>query len=407
MLRFALPVVAIALACTLPPQPAFAGPQAADTHSNLVDKDGNKFSDDDFAKLMSGLLLKDGKANAKDAKFLFQQCFGGGMLDDLDSAFGAKLKWIGGSASAHDQVSFGGTDPTQPDAWTKALLPGITNKDPKKTLATDLANARRNDRAAVTQAKPVVGINPKTGKPNTPEDPQTITRNGGETITLPDADAKSHHAIIWTGMAEARHLADSAGVQDALNKQWGPDSKTVTRHVVNTVAGLKSVVEELKKVMNADEQFFFYSTDHGQLTTTMLPAPVKVSGGASDVEALAVSAGELEGMQLDAFNVASLTVQYSALSDYAPVSFNGVLLGQLDPSLTEMTFNIDESFIGLLNSVSIANLGSSDFMLEGKFFTGGAIATYVPIPEPSTWVLLCLGFAALGVRGARAKRRHQ
>lgn len=394
-----------ALACAfLLPALAFGDPQPADKHSHLVGRDGKTLRDDEFAKMVSSLLLKDGKANAKDAKFLFQQCFGGGMLDDLDKAFGDKLSWIGGSASAHDQVSFGAPDEFKQDTWTHALLTGIRVKDPRRTLASHLAQARKDDTASVARAKPVTAINPKTGKPYPPEDPQTMTRNGGEKITVDDASAKSHHAIIWTGKAEPRHNADAAGMKDALEKQWGTNTPGTSLRFVGTTAELQRAIDNLKTLMNPDEQFFFYSTDHGSLVSTMLDTPIRVGGKTNDIEGLSLSEGELGGMHWDSDNVPQLTVQYSGLADFIPVSFNGMLLGQLDPGLNEMVFDVDESFVSLVNSVSIDNTTDQAFTLSGKYFTGGAITTILAVPEPSTGWLLLLGLAAFALYRRRTPR---
>src|SRR5262245_38460661 len=101
-------------------------PQPAGKHSSLVGNDKKQLLDEEFARLIGGLLIKDGQKNAKDAKFLFQQCYGGGMLDDLDRMIGDKLPWIGGAAARHDQVSYGTINNLNDlDAWTKALLPPL------------------------------------------------------------------------------------------------------------------------------------------------------------------------------------------------------------------------------------------------------------------------------------------
>src|SRR5687767_14505437 len=51
------------------------------THSTLVPVSGPAIRDDEFADLLKKILLKNGtNSNVRDAKFLFQQCFGGGML---------------------------------------------------------------------------------------------------------------------------------------------------------------------------------------------------------------------------------------------------------------------------------------------------------------------------------------
>ena len=85
------------------PAAADLAPQPPKKKSMLIDKDRQGILDNDFATLAKNLLITNGKSNARDAKFLFQQCFGGGMLDDIQRALGTVVKWVGGSASRFDE----------------------------------------------------------------------------------------------------------------------------------------------------------------------------------------------------------------------------------------------------------------------------------------------------------------
>src|SRR5262245_42424856 len=95
------------------------------THSTLVPVSGPSIRDDEFADLLKKILLKNGTNNVRDAKFLFQQCFGGGMLDDIKGALGNTVKWVGGAASKHSEESWGNDDD---DYWTQALKPELAKK---------------------------------------------------------------------------------------------------------------------------------------------------------------------------------------------------------------------------------------------------------------------------------------
>ena len=258
-------------------------------HSTLVDKDGKEIRDSTFADWMKGLLIKGTETNARDAKFMFAQCYGGGMLDDLESKLGGTVKWVGGSASRHDEPSIGQNDavPGALDYWVKALLPELT-KDGK--VIDSINTARKNDLRGPNGTKK--------------ENPQSIYKNGGEDITLGDKDAKSHHAILWAGGADGkRHLNDIKGMYDKLKAAW-KDAPNVTFTVLGNKAdlglpadanityadatqdNLKKAVDDLQSKMNKDEQFLFFGSDHGGTQTDLWKAPIDIPTGGTDNEKL-------------------------------------------------------------------------------------------------------------------------
>src|SRR5262249_50098375 len=159
-----------------------------------------------FAGIMA-LYLQPGQI--KDAKFLFQQCYGGGMLPALQGALDDTIQWIGGSASGANENSWGfkdgkkGDPPAPPHDWTKALAPELSQKDQK--LGDTLKKASDND-----------GAGPKKDKLETPQN--AGSKNGGD---IKMSDGASHHAIIWTDAKDAqRHDADIKAVKDALTAAW-------------------------------------------------------------------------------------------------------------------------------------------------------------------------------------------
>ena len=79
---------------------------------------GNIILDSTFAGWIQGALttVVGGKPTSMvgDATFTFQQCFGGGFLDDLNNTItGAGVNWVGGAASSFDEPSYG-QNPARP-----------------------------------------------------------------------------------------------------------------------------------------------------------------------------------------------------------------------------------------------------------------------------------------------------
>ncbi len=387
--------------------PVFADlvPQPNNKRSSLVDNNRQGIRDNEFAAMIKSLLIKNGQNNTRDAKFLFQQCFGGGMLDNIQAALGNTVKWVGGSAARHDEVAHafaGGTFAI--GYWTQALAPEM-NKD--QTLLTGIDNANK-------AIKPVK----ETG--------QSISANNGSTITLKDPGAASHHAILWGGQADSgAHTTNIERIRQALINQWGPTGQNVTITTLfrdgqkdfkgdklpaewnakaATKANLQQAFTDLAGKMNPNEQFLFYSTGHGSLTTALLDAPKQIPGQTVDVEFFDLFPGELEGMAFQLDNEPMLSLSYSELIDPAGVYFNNSFLGTLDPGFSFREFLVPEYLIGLQNEVRIDNFSGHDFLLEGKEFYTGAIDLVI-VPEPGSFLLFTVGIIGLGFK-LRPRRRQ-
>jgi len=284
---------------------ALANPlEAAEVkESTLIDNNNmSVITSDDFAKLISNNLIINGASNVKDAKFFFQECYGGGMLSPLETAFGATVNWVGGSASTAFQPSVGQMSPAenmllppanrQPpgslyvadppqDFWTKALIPQLNTAN--QTVINSLINAASNDQAAK------VGLVKETS--------QFLAKNGGDQITLADPTAFSHHAILWAGVTDRlRHFSDIDNMISTLKAQWAGTIFTInvlygdgvhetltgpTMGVnlpaswnqggstvqAGTLANLTATVQNVAKNLSTSEQFLFYASDHGGVQT--------------------------------------------------------------------------------------------------------------------------------------------
>jgi hypothetical protein len=83
--------------------------------------------------------------------------------------------------------------------------------------------------------------------------------------------------------------------------------------------------------------------------------------------------------------------------------------GTGDGGVGEVLFSggFDGSHGGVTGNVTYFNssLPPSDYLIEGGAGGGGGGAGGSVVPEPSTWVMLLLGFAGLGFAGYRTSRR--
>jgi hypothetical protein len=366
--------VSVIAAATTSPAFTQLAAQPNNKHASLVTTDKKFISDTAFAKLMSGLLVN----NSKDAKFAFQQCFGGGMLNALQTELaGTGVPWVGGAAAQWNQVSWGVEGSRPQDWWTAALFPEL-NKN--QTLQQSFQNARANDAVGVN------GRRQETG--------QVVSANGGQNITLKDPAALSHHAILWAGLTNGNRFAtDIARVNAGLQQAWAGTNFTIDIFYGNgTIPGTKKadlptltnfINNVLKPQMNPDEQFFFYASDHGNSTTQAVGLPVKVPGKRNDIEDIDLEPGELLGIELDPDNQPTITIDYEDLTTASSVLFNGSLIGMLDPLQTEMVFDVPENLISLHNQIEIDNLGDTEFGLDVKDFATGPIGTQIAdVPEP-------------------------
>ena len=355
---------------------------------------------------------------------MFQTCFGGGMLDDLNKQLGS-VTWFGGAAAKYDKAAFGEGDPPKtvvPDKsltsfWTAALAPAL---------------AKLPSTAPIYDATFMAFIDDAVDKTV-----QTIARNTGEAISLGD-QTKPHHAVLWVGDSRDgfRHFNNIKLVRDALIKQWGePDGKKVSIAVLfgdgkhqrgekddvlpeewqaqaATEENLGKVLDKLKKdkKITKDGQFVFYAADHGTNSDPLVTAAaaVKVENRTTDSERLELSADLLDAMRADPDNRPSLTVGYSDLVGPVPVFFNSASLGMLDPLQSLMQFLIPEDLLGLLNAIDIPNDSGADFTIHAKEFSTGDVAeTLIFVPEPPGYLLSGVACAALWWVRIQGRRRRQ
>jgi hypothetical protein len=391
--------------------------QPANQHSTLIDRDGrNAIRDNEFAQWMRDLLLRNGQRNAHNATFLFQQCFSGGMLDDLVRELGGRVPWVGGAAARHDLPAFGepprGRDRRPEGYWSEELLDLLQARN--RTVLDALRNAGRND--------PLRRI----------EHPQHVQRGGGDQIRIDKGrEVQSRHAILWAGqagpgMVDAQmHVNMINRMRRLLVDRWGrPDGRNTTISVLfgngqrlpngtplpnnwnaqpATRENLQAAINALNDgnpangEMNPNEQFVFYSADHGGHQVDR-PGPRRVGSNTNHRDTIEVPTGVQTGMLTQTDNEPTLTVEYTGVTvpGAVPVSWNGNLLGYLEPHSSQMMFPIPEDMIALNNDVEVMNHTLSEITVERLLFDSGSIGlNLMVIPEPASVLALLTGVGGL------------
>jgi hypothetical protein len=376
----------------------------------------------------------------RDATFMFQQCFGGGFLDDMDTVLtGSMVKWVGGSASKHNQLAWGQekaaleipapvpldrahNDPLTPMSyWTRKLDPNLM--DVTKN-ADAIEAARVNDPyGSVRDA-----LNPLK------EDGQLLYRNMGEDIKLKDGGG-TRYAVLYAGLADReRHANNINRVYQRLRTAWGAAGKiyvlygdamsqrqgsgamdlpavwgvddpwTTTNAIeVGSEAKLKARIEAIGGLLMADDQFFFYSTDHGGNTQVTGGGNVPGAGGAPmHLSPSMMNRSMMNGMKAQSDNVPTMSFYYQMFNpgDLANVYANGHLIGQLMGTETSAVLPVNESYLNRgANSFSVQTVvGTSFEILNSEFSTGALNDIPQPIPEPAAIVLAALAGGVLAFR---------
>lgn len=433
-----LPLVALflAVASTLTPssvgaQVTFFTPEPAGANSTLVDINQQQILDTTFASWVQGALIKNGVSNAKDAKFFFQECFGGGMLTPLQADLGNIVPWVGGSASRWDQEAWPTPDGNN-GAWTAALIPQLNNFN--QTVLTDLNNARAND---------VQGIN-GTGI----EEGQSLVENGGQNITLKDATAQSHHAILWVGdttYGGGNPFRTAIGQMiSTLQQAWQGSNYTIDvlfgdgQHdskgglipaawnaKAATAANLQATIAAVGQQMNPNEQFLFYGFDHGGQTLPVQPQgntnyPVVIVPNQTVNFLLLLTQQQLQGLvDNGVLGVPQLVIDWQNIGgvlqgdvDVFLVNGNGqFFLGDFGPDAGDnepgdpiSTFSIPLNLLAESNTFEFVNEPGTTFQINSVGLQTGAVFP-LPVPEPSAFFVLGIGSLSFVLLARRRRVR--
>ncbi|MDB5354199.1 MAG: hypothetical protein JWN24_652 [Phycisphaerales bacterium] len=421
------------------------------TDSSLVTNAGPRITDADFAGIMGNALIKNyGTANeipnCSAAIFLMQQCYGGGMLDNIQTALKTNTPWVFGSASTAAEQSWGQLTPAEAVAYNATVPPNkrvdllgpAVSPTPRDYWTTALlgqlaANPNQTVRLSVSSAGQADAVGPNPMPPfGTFEHPQDASANNGFLFQLNDTRVStSYDAVLWAGDPNAvRHQNDVTGIYNALRAAWDPIKQPETIKILygngttpagvpwtnNDAATRANLVTTMGALpLNGKAMFLFYATDHG-----------------GQVAPVAVNAGVVPGntsvpgsFSLDSTTVASIDYQqeFAASEDpnpgfnpyepYLEVQYHGVaadgtvavydgsdLLGYLPAADTVFDFNVPYSDVGTVDNLTFKNIGTSPFTLDGAVFNADG-NTVPPTPEPA-----CGGILAIATLGLLARRRR-
>jgi len=247
--------------------------QGAGDHSTIVTSDGS-IRDDKFVDEICDKIIANG-GKVKDVKFMSNACYGGGILDDLGRVFGPGgkckgIKWVGGTASAPDEVSYGWNDATinlpansalnLGDTWTDALA-GLGTAPGKP--ATGLINGGNTSDNVLQDLKEASNNDALGPLGRDMENPQTASGNGGDKITWNMTGAK-HEAIVFGGrQTNVRHNHDIANVAAALNGVWGTSPHNIQKLDGGTEKDLLDAIDTAAGRLDENTQLVIYIDDHG------------------------------------------------------------------------------------------------------------------------------------------------
>ncbi|NJE25415.1 hypothetical protein E3E22_02000 [Thermococcus sp. MV5] len=274
--------------------------QPNDYASSIVTSSGGYVYDWQLANMVKMWIAnRTGYANMV---FIFNQCFGGGMIDDLKE----KLKGTGDaaflSASKHDEPAWGLADGYTPASWPEMGKRGFTRPEGyyPKEVGEELARTGKDAptikeiarRAEQQDPRGPYGLDFK-------ETPQYTSIGKGDSIKIgkkaDGSNVASKHAILFAGDANSkRHWNNLDRAYKALKKQGFSDGDIIAlagngktmpngTNVPNYVDGpgtkkaLFEAIVNVSKKMNKNEQLIFWVSDHGnrERTETALDKAIK------------------------------------------------------------------------------------------------------------------------------------
>lgn len=245
-------------------------PQGPGEHSSICTSDG-ELRDDEFAKMVADAIKASGNTPSS-VKVFFNSCYGGGMLDDLAGALGPAnfppngIPFIGASASDSDQPAWGPQDGYASSTgsgsfWTNGFADGVTNATPGQSVTGTVSGAHAADPTAPGGA--YAGSLPAGYEP---ENPQTVTANGGAGVNW----APGAESVVFGGSAtNVRHGNNVSNVEDSFLDMWGGDANSNVRSTgmnpngSGSTADLQNMITGACNDINPGEELVIYVDDHG------------------------------------------------------------------------------------------------------------------------------------------------
>jgi hypothetical protein len=208
-----------------------------------------------------------------DMKFVFGECFGGGIIDEMLEFGNDAHPVVAMSASKYDEKSYG--EPANTHDYFLEALKNDLRDNPDHTMGQAFDKAKANDPCAPGGDWYNKGFQ---------ENPQYNSAGAGaDNLKLGNkGTATSYKAILFAGQPDQRHWNDMDGMYNLLVGKFGftdadievcagngqynggktlPGGGTIDRG--GTAADLENAVKAVAAKMTSNEQLFFWVTDHG------------------------------------------------------------------------------------------------------------------------------------------------
>ena len=267
--------------------------------SSLCTNSGGYIYDWQLANMIKMWVADSGYANMI---FVFNQCFAGGMMDDLTEKLSGDVALMG--AARHNESSIGLSDTFVADNSTEDK--GFSRPEDyyAKEVGEELSQTGNNAPTAKQIAQNAASqdlareggtyINGSARPATSSEHPQYTSVGNGDNIKIGKksdgvSDVASKHAILFAGHSNGmRHWNDVDRAYKALKDKQGfsadnicvlsgagpggkrPDGSNIPAYVdgSGTKKDLFDAIKALKDKMNPNEQFIFWASDHGNRERT-------------------------------------------------------------------------------------------------------------------------------------------
>jgi hypothetical protein len=393
-------------------------------HSALTAVDGALVEDAELARWFRALLVGANGRRVKSTVFLFQQSFGGGMLDDLRTSLNvAGLAFVGGAAAKHDDPAAGfvsshenmaveirpydsrwvADPPTSP--WTREIArldPAAPGGLSGELLETQSILAAINAAGAQSAADDFDAV-------------QSTAVNGGGLARLVDDTTKTHHAILWAGFPDRLGaFSDIASIRAALTRVWRDESFSIAvlfgdgkhkvlpadaggynlpgdnnlpadwRAIEATADNLRITVESLASVVDPSDQVLFYATGHGTQildgcgTASCPKGKVTLGANGGDLaQVFNLSANELATFLERSAAAPSLRISHSGKvkRNAIVIAFNDESLGLLSPTEALTVLSVPKALLGEVNDLQVHSHNPGAVQLQARLFPSGSVGT--------------------------------
>ena len=245
--------------------------QKAGNHSAVSTNDGS-VRDDELVDFICEKIIESG-GTIKDVKLFVNSCYGGGLLDDMERAFGEGgacegIPWVAGSASDVEQTAKGHgqksvdkyADDNLGSTWTDGLF---GNSEFNKATEAGVVRNGSSTNNVMEDLKKAVDNNYAGPKGVNQENSLVASGNGGDKIHWHSAD-EYHEAIVFGGANDAeRHDNNIENVEEALNNIWPDGTANIQSFKGGSRQDLFDAIETAVSRLDQNTQLVLYIDDHG------------------------------------------------------------------------------------------------------------------------------------------------